>query len=134
MTALDTAKANLVRTTEAREVIDRGPDARKASQLRLHAQKSSCTCASALPAYASDAKRAGGGGHDTHASAMELGVRPQLWARVASRLMPERGDGRPTRRPRHRYVVGARRGAIMSAAAASRQRERGNALGPLRVE
>ena len=39
VTALDTARANLVRTAEAREVIDRGPDARKASQLRLHALK-----------------------------------------------------------------------------------------------
>lgn len=37
--ALDTAKANLVRTAEAREAIDRGPDARKANQLRLHALK-----------------------------------------------------------------------------------------------
>ncbi len=84
VTALDTARANLVRTAEARQIIDRGPDARKASELRLHALKKQLHVSVSLPAYASDAKRAGGGGQDTRVSAMKLGVRPQLRARVAS--------------------------------------------------
>ena len=84
MTALDTARANLVRTAEAREVIDRGPDARKASELCLHALKSSAHVSISSACEASDAKRAGGGGQDTRVSAMKLGVRPQPWARVAA--------------------------------------------------
>ena len=84
VTALDTAKANLVRPAEAREVIDRGPGARKASQLRLHALKSSAHVSISSACEASDAKRAGGGGQDTRVSAMKLEVRPQLWARVAA--------------------------------------------------
>ena len=101
VTALDTARANLVRTAEAREVIDRGPDARKASQLRLHALKKQLhmCISSACVRKRCEAPAAA----DTHASAMELEDRRSSGlAAQRSRLMPERGDGRPTRRPRHR--------------------------------